>query len=93
MPPRLQLPRPWRSGPSRVVARLVRGRSIYLPLSLSLSGELPLNGILFVRTGMSSYTGEGCHLGGIIGIPWSGPEAGLGVLIRAFLFSSASPSP
>ena len=32
------------------------------------------------RTGVSSYTGEGRHLGGIIGIPWPGSEAGLGVL-------------
>jgi len=24
------------------------------------------------RTGVSSYTGEGRHLGGIIGIPWPG---------------------
>jgi hypothetical protein len=31
------------------------------------------------RTGISSYKGEGCHLGGIIGIPWPGTEAGLGV--------------
>jgi len=30
-------------------------------------------------TGVSSYTGEGRHLGGIIGIPWPGSEAGLGV--------------
>jgi len=28
------------------------------------------------RTGVSSYTGEGCHLGGIIRIPWPGSEAG-----------------
>jgi len=28
----------------------------------------PLEG----RTGVSSYTGEGRHLGGIIGIPWPG---------------------
>jgi hypothetical protein len=26
------------------------------------------------RTGVSSYTGEGRHLGGIIGIPWPGSE-------------------
>jgi hypothetical protein len=32
----------------------------------------------------SSYT-EGCHLGGIIGIPWPGSEAGLGVL---FLYNT-----
>ena len=31
------------------------------------------------RTGVSSYSGEGRHLGGIIGIPWPGSEAGLGV--------------
>jgi hypothetical protein len=31
------------------------------------------------RIGVSIYTGEGCHLGGIIGIPWSGSEAGFGV--------------
>jgi len=40
------------------------------------------------RTGVSSYTGEGRHLGGIIGIPWPGSEAGLGVhvaIIRSFL--------
>jgi len=39
------------------------------------------------RTGVSSYTGEGRHLGGIIGIPWPGSEAGLGVhvaIIRSF---------
>ena len=36
---------------------------------------------------VSIYTGEGCHLGGIIGIPWSGSEAGFGVhvaVIRSF---------
>ena len=41
------------------------------------------------RAGVSSYTGEGRHLGGIIGIPWPGLEAGLGVhvaIIRSFLF-------
>jgi hypothetical protein len=42
------------------------------------------------RTGViSSYTGEGRHLGGIIVIPWPGSEAGLGVhvaIIRSFLF-------
>ena len=26
------------------------------------------------RTGVSSYTGEGRHLGGIIGIPWPGSD-------------------
>ena len=41
------------------------------------------------RTGVSSYTGEGRHLGGIIGIPWPGSEAGLGVHV-ALLFC-ASP--
>jgi hypothetical protein len=28
------------------------------------------------RTGVSSYTGEGRHLGGIIGIPWPGSGSG-----------------
>ena len=36
------------------------------------------------RTGVSSYTGEGRHLGGIIGIPWPGSEAGLGFLTLRF---------
>jgi len=45
------------------------------------------------RTGVSSYTGEGRHLGGIIGIPWPGSEAGLGVhvaIIRSFLVVCAA---
>jgi len=35
------------------------------------------------RIGVSIYTGEGCHLGGIIGIPWSGSETGFGVHVAA----------
>ena len=35
------------------------------------------------------YTGEGCHLGGIIGIPWSGSESGLGVHVAAIRGSFA----
>ena len=45
------------------------------------------------RTGVSSYTGEGRHLGGIIGIPWPGSEAGLGVhvaIIRSFFVVCAA---
>ena len=45
------------------------------------------------RTGVSSYTGEGRHLGGIIGIPWPGSEAGLGVhvaTIRSFFVVCAA---
>ena len=33
--------------------------------------------------GVRGYTGEGCHLGGIIGIPWSGSETGFGVHVAA----------
>ena len=40
------------------------------------------------RTGVSSYTGEGRHLGGVIGIPWPGSEAGLGVHFYGTNFSS-----
>ena len=41
------------------------------------------------RTGVSSYTGEGRHLGGIIGIPWPGSEAGLGIFLRsAYVFQT-----
>jgi hypothetical protein len=29
------------------------------------------------RIGVSIYSGEGCHLGSIIGIPWSGSETGI----------------
>ena len=39
------------------------------------------------RTGVSSYTGEGRHLGGIIGIPWPGSEAGHGVHVVAIIRS------
>jgi len=35
------------------------------------------------RIGVGIYTGEGCHLGGVIGIPWSGSETGLGVHVAA----------
>jgi hypothetical protein len=35
------------------------------------------------RIGVSCYTGEGCHLGGITGIPWPGSEAGFGVHVAA----------
>ena len=49
------------------------------------------------RIGVSIYTGEGCHLGGIIGIPWSGSEAGFGVhvaVIRSFfvVFTAVVPA-
>ena len=45
------------------------------------------------RIGVSIYTGEWCHLGGIIGIPWSGSETELGVhiaAIRSFLVMFAA---
>ena len=50
-----------------------------------------------VIIGVSIYTGEGCHLGGIIGIPWSGSEAGFGVhvaVIRSFfvVFTAVVPA-
>ena len=38
---------------------------------------------------VSSYTGEGFHLGGIIGIPWPGSEAGLGVHVATIRSSIA----
>jgi hypothetical protein len=49
------------------------------------------------RIGVSIYTGEWCHLGGIIGIPWSGSEAGFGVhvaVIRSFfvVFTAVVPA-
>ena len=37
------------------------------------------------RIGVSIYTGEGCHLGGIIGIPWAGSETGFGVHVAVML--------
>jgi hypothetical protein len=35
------------------------------------------------RIVVSIYTGEGCHLGGIIGNPWAGSETGFGVHVAA----------
>jgi len=43
------------------------------------------------RIGVSIYTGEWCHLGGIIGIPWSGSDV---AVIRSFfvVFTAVVPA-
>ena len=68
-------------GPVNMLRLSVHSRHLFylLPLKYNLFFRASPEG----RIGVSIYTGEGCHLGGIIGIPWSGSESGLGVHVAA----------
>ena len=69
-------------GPLVLEVDASKGKGVWCPC-VSFFAPPPRGGLVL----RSSYTGEGRHLGSIVGIPWPGSEAGLGVhvdIIRSY---------